>query len=85
MKKAPGIFVLVKNFEGINSDVELYESFEDAKAGFNDYTGFRFNGFYNDPQNERYDERFSETKIFELDLPGFLESKKGGGLHEGRK
>lgn len=76
--KKPKIFVLVKNFEGINHDVEIYDSFKAAKREFREYAGFRFNMHYTDPHSKKYSEKFSETKIYELGLPGFLELKKGG-------
>lgn len=71
------IFALVKNFEGINYDVDMYQSLEEAKREFREYTGFGFNGHYSDPHSEKYSEKFSETKIFELELPGFIVIKKG--------
>ena len=83
--KKPKIFVLVKNLEGVNHDVELYTSFKSAKKEFREYTGFGFNKSYCDPHSEKYDEKFSETKIFELDVPGFLELRKDGVHEKGRK
>jgi hypothetical protein len=83
--KKPKIFVLVKNFEGVNHDVELYGSLKEAKREFKEYTDFAFNKSYCDPHSEKYDEKFSETKIFELDLPGFLEIRKGVPSHEKRQ
>ncbi|MCK4386400.1 MAG: hypothetical protein KAW52_09070 [candidate division Zixibacteria bacterium] len=84
MKKLK-IFALVKNFEGINHDVEIYESFKKAKREFMEYTGFRFNKRYTDPTSEKYSEKFSETKIYEFDLPDFLELRKNGVVHEESK
>lgn len=84
MKKLK-IFSLVKNFEGINHDVEIYDSFRAAKKEFMEYTGFRFNKRYTDPCSEKYSEKFSETKIYELDLPDFLELRKNGVTHEESK
>jgi len=83
--KRPKIFVLVKNFEGINHDVEIYESFKDARKEFREYTDFSFNRQYTDPHSEKYSEKFSETKIYELNLPDFLELRKDGAAHEERK
>ncbi len=80
--KRPKIFVLVKNFEGINYDVDIYENLKDARGDFREYTGFGFNREYTDPSSERYSEKFSETKIYELDLPGFLGLIKDGDRHE---
>ena len=82
--KKPRIFVLVKNFGCVNHDVELYKTLKDAKRGFKEYTDFRFNRKYTDPASEKYNEKFSETKIYELDLPDFLELKKDGDIHEER-
>lgn len=82
--KKPKIHVMVKNFGGINHDVEIYKSLKDAKKEFREYTGFRFNRQYSDPASEKYNEKFSETKIYELDLPDFLELKKDGVNHEER-
>jgi len=70
------IYVLVKNFSGINQDVELLINFEAAKRAFFKYTGFAFNNQYLNPESKHYSEKFSETKIFEIDLPYFLEFKK---------
>ena len=70
--KTKKIFVLVKNFEGVNHDVDIYGSLKDPKREFKEYAGFDFNKFYCDPHSEKYDEKFSETKIFELGLPEYL-------------
>jgi len=74
--------VLVKNFGGVNHDVEIYKSLKDATREFKEYTGFRFNKQYADPSSEKYKEKFSETKIYELDLPDFLMLRKNGVIHE---
>lgn len=66
------LYVLVKNFSGINQDVDLFSSEKDATSAFREYTGFTFNDRYSDPENEAYKEKYSETKIFEIDLPHFL-------------
>jgi len=83
--KRSKIFVLVKNFEGINHDVEIYESFKDARKEFREYTDFRFNRQYTDPHSEKYSEKFSETKVYELNLPDFLELRIKGVAHEKSK
>jgi len=83
--KRQKIFVLVKNFEGVNHDAELYKSFKDAKKEFREYAGFRFNKKYTDPISENFNEKFSETKIYELNLPDFLELRKNGVTHEESK
>jgi len=83
--KRSRIFVLVKNFGGVNHDVETYENFKDVKREFREYTGFRFNKRYADLDSEKYNEKFSETKIYELDLPDFLELRKKGVSREERK
>ena len=80
--KKPKIIVLVKNFAGINHDVELYESFKKAKKGFNEYTGFGFKRRYSNPESRKYREKFSETKIYELDMPEFLLLKREGVTYE---
>lgn len=79
------IYVLVQNFQGMNHDVEIYKSFKDARRGFREYTGFGFSKLYTDPCSKKYSEKFSETKIFELDLPDFLELRKGGVRYEKRR
>lgn len=76
--KRPKIFVLAKNFEGINHDLEIYDSFKAARREFREYTDFRFNRHYTDPHSKKYSKKFSETKIYELGLPDFLELKKNG-------
>jgi len=83
--KRQKIFVLVKNFEGINHDVEIYDSFKAAKREFREYTGFRFNKRYTDPTSEKYSEKFSQTKIYEPDLPDYPELRKNGVAHEESK
>lgn len=68
--------MFVKYFEGINYEVEIHKSFKEAKQSFRDYTGFKFNRHYTEPESDKYSEIFSEAKIYELDLPDFLELKK---------
>ena len=70
--KKPKIYILVKNFSGVNQDVELLRDSREAEMAFEKYTGFPCSNKYNNPQSERYSEKFSETKIYELDLPDFL-------------
>lgn len=70
------IYVFVKNFAGINQDVEILENFKEAKLAFRKYTGLPFNKYYCNPESKYYNEKFSETKIYELDIPDFLEVKK---------
>ena len=75
MKKAR-IFVLVKNFGGVNHDAELYSSLAEARRGFAEYTGFGHGRGYCDPGSPKYSEKFSETKLFELDMPDFLRPRR---------
>ena len=70
------IFVLIKNFAWTNEDVELFKTSKKAKQAFKEYTGFAFNNKYLLQDNEEYNEKFSETKIYELNLPYFLEFRK---------
>jgi len=74
--KRPKIFVLVKNFAWTNDDVEMFRSSREAERAFRQYTGFAFNDKYFDQDNEEYNEKFAETKIYELDLPDFLAFRK---------
>ena len=74
--KRPRIYILVKNFAGVNQDVQLFKSIGEAEMVFEKYTGFPFSSQYNNPESDLYDEKFSETKIYELDLPDFLELRK---------
>lgn len=74
--KKPKIYILVKNFSGINQDVELLRNSREAGIAFSKYTGFSYSNKYNNPESERYNERFSETKIYEIDLPDFLEFRR---------
>ena len=74
--KRPSIYLLVKNFSGFNQDVELFQKIEEAERAFEKYTGFPFSTQYSYPESDLYDEKFSETKIYELDLPDFLELKR---------
>ena len=80
--KKPKIYVLVKNFAWTNDDVELFRSQKEAERAFERYTGFDFNDKYFDQDDEEYNEKFSETKIYELDLPDFLELRE---KHEKKK
>jgi len=66
------IFVLVKNFAWTNEDVELFKTSQQAERAFRQYTGFAFSDKYFDQDDEEYNEKFAETKIYELPLPGFL-------------
>lgn len=70
------IYVLVKNYMGVNDDVDVLINFESAKRAFLKYTGFVFNDQYQNPESAGYIEKFSETKIFEIELPYFLEFRK---------
>jgi hypothetical protein len=70
------IFVLVKNYMGVNDDIDVLINFESAKRAFLKYTGFAFNDQYQNPESAGYLEKFSETKIFEIELPYFLEFRK---------
>jgi hypothetical protein len=47
------------------------------------YTGFAYNDNYFDQDNEEYNEKFSETKIYEIELPHFLEFRKAAKEKEG--
>jgi hypothetical protein len=69
------IYILVKNYMGVNDDVDVLINFEAAKRAFLKYTGFAFNDQYQNPESAGYIEKFSETKIFEIELPCFLESR----------
>jgi hypothetical protein len=80
--KRPKIFVLVKNFAWTNDDVEIFKSAKEAELAFKRYTGFAFNDRYFDQDNEEYNEKFTETKIYELDLPDFLKLRE---KHEKKK
>ena len=62
------LHVLVKNFQGVNDDIDVFEYERDAKKAFYKYTGFKWNKEYTDPASSRYQEDFSETKIFEVSL-----------------
>ena len=70
------IYVLVKNFAWTNEDVELFKTSKEAERAFKQYTGFAYSDNYFDQDNEEYNEKFSETKIFEIELPYFLEFRK---------
>lgn len=78
------IYVLVKNFSWTNKDVELFKASNEAEEAFKKYTGFAYSDKYFDQDNEEYNEKFSETKIYVIDLPAFLEFKitKERGDHD---
>jgi hypothetical protein len=71
------IFVLVKNFAWTNQDVGIYRTSKQAERAFRRYTGFAYNDRYFDQDDEEYNEKFAETKIYELALPRFLAFAKG--------
>jgi hypothetical protein len=83
--KKPKIFVLVKNFAWTNHDVELFGTAKEAERAFEQHTGFAFSDGYFDQDDEEYNEKFAETKIYELDLPGFLRLKEDGVHDEEKK
>ena len=60
------LYVLVKNFQGVNEDVDVFGSEKAAQAAFRRYTGFAWSRDYVDPQSPHYSEAHSETKIFEV-------------------
>ena len=70
------IYALVKNFAWTNQEVDLFSSSKDAEQAFKQYTGFAYSDNYFDQDNEEYNEKFSETKIYEIELPDFLEYRK---------
>jgi len=67
------LYILVKNYRLINEDVEICRTEEEAVKAFEKYTGFSFSRKYTDPDSEHYSQDYSETKIFELGLPDFLD------------
>jgi len=73
---AQKLFILVKNFAWTNEDVEIFKTSKEAALAFKKYTGFNFNDNYFDRDNKDYNEKFAETKIYEICLPDFLELKK---------
>jgi hypothetical protein len=60
------IYVLVKNFKGINEDVDVFDTYKAAQKAFFEYTGFSYSKDYQNPEAIRYNENFSETKIYEI-------------------
>ena len=66
------IYVLVKNFAWTNEDVDIFKTAREAERAFKRYTGIAFNRQYFLQDNEEYNEKFSETKIYKLALPDFL-------------
>ena len=71
------IYILVKNYRLINEDVEICRTEEEAFKAFKKYTGFSFfNKNYTDPDCAHYSPDYSETKIFELELPDFLQFRE---------
>jgi hypothetical protein len=68
---------LVRNLAWTNQDVELFRNSKEAERAFRQYTGFAYSDKYFDQDNEEYYEKFCKTKIYELDLPGFLTLARG--------
>jgi len=72
------IYILVKNYRLINEDVEICRTEEEAFKSFKKYTGISFfNKNYTDFDSVQYSPDYSETKIFELELPDFLQFREG--------
>jgi len=63
------LYVLVKNFKGINEDVDVFNTYKAAQKAFFEYTGFSYSKDYQNPESVRYNESFSETKIYEIAMP----------------
>ena len=76
---AQKIYVLVKKFKGVNDDVELFGNEDEVLGAVKNYTGARYSKNYTDSESEEYLSDYSKTKIFELDLPGFLDFKSKRG------
>lgn len=72
------LYVLVRNFAWTNEDLEIFRTKIEAENAFNRYTGIRYSDKYFDRDDEEYNEKFSETKIYEVDLPSFLAFKHRG-------
>jgi len=70
------IYVLVKNFKGINQDVALFDTFREAQNAFLEYTGFSYSKDYQNPESRGYSEDFSETKIYEINFSKPLKTPK---------
>lgn len=73
------LYVLVRNFAWTNEDLEIFETKKDAEEAFKRFTDFRYSDKYFDQDDEEYNEKFSETKIYEVDLPSFLAFKHRRG------
>ena len=58
------VFVLVKNFQCVQDDVEVFTTEADALEAFKEYTEFEWNEGYRDPDDDRFVEDFSETVIY---------------------
>ena len=58
------VFVLVKNFQCVQDDVEVFTTEADALKAFKEYTEFEWNEGYRDPDDDRFVEDFSETVIY---------------------
>ena len=58
------VFVLVKNFQCVQDDVEVFTTEADALKAFKEYTEFKWNEGYRDPDDDRFVEDFSETVIY---------------------
>jgi hypothetical protein len=67
---AQRLYALVKNFQGINQEVEVFAQETEALKSFREYTGFEWNPHYTNPESDLYDEDFSETKVFEVSGKG---------------
>ena len=66
-KQKPGkIYVLIKTFQLITDDVEIFKTEEEADKAFKDYTGIKY------PETEHEWEKlgnsdYDQTKIFETE------------------
>ena len=72
-KSKENVYVLVKVFQGVIDSVNLFFDPKQAYVEFEKFTGMDY--FMENP-DELECSNFSETKIFELELPTTLSIKK---------
>jgi len=60
------VYVLVKMFNGVIDDVQIFKDRGEAEAEFKEYTGYSIEEFYG--ENEIHVAKENGTDIFEVDI-----------------
>ena len=62
------VYVLVKNFQGVNEGVDLFLAEDGVKPAYEDYTGLSYEDYLKQTEEVVNSDDYSETRVFETDL-----------------